>query len=88
MPPLSQSPFASTLSWLVQYTGFPRSRLASQAERLLLLMPAAQIEEANDASNRPSFMIQSRDGAVESAQRAHAERRKRVHYKCDNSAKV
>jgi hypothetical protein len=49
---------------------------------------AAELEEISARGDRPSFMIQSRDGALESAQRAHAERRKRVHYKCDNSAKV
>ncbi|MFT3783785.1 MAG: hypothetical protein QM790_17375 [Nibricoccus sp.] len=82
-----QHPFTITLNWLARFAGFPRSRLAVDAERLVLLVAAAQLEEINERS-RPSFMIQSRDGALESAQRQHAERRKRVHFKCDNSAKV
>jgi len=84
---LSSNPLLNTLRWLAQYAGFPRSRMSTQAEKLLLLITAAQAEEANEAA-RPSFMIKSRDAALESAQRAHSERRKRVHYKCDNSAKV
>lgn len=48
---------------------------------------AAQSEEAAERA-RPSFHVQSRDAAQESAQRQHAERRRRTHFKCDNSAKV
>jgi hypothetical protein len=75
------------LCWLSQRAGFPQSRLSVQAERLLLLAVAAQAEEANEKV-RPSFMIQSSDSAKESALRQHSERRRRTHFKCDNSAKV
>lgn len=80
-------PFVQTLCWLHRFAGFPQSRLPAQAERLLLLAPAAQAEEANERE-RPSFHVKSRDVALESAQRQHAERRRRTHFKCDNSAKV
>lgn len=88
MPTTSLQPFANTVAWLSLHAGFPRCRLESKAETLLLLATAAQIEEAALAGGRPSFMIQSRDGAIEAAQRTHAERRKLVHFRCDNSAKV
>jgi hypothetical protein len=84
---LSSNPLLNTLRWLAQHAGYPRSRMSVQAEKLLLLATAAQIEEANEAA-RPNFQVKSRDVAMESAQRQHAERRRRVHFKCDNSAKV
>ncbi len=82
-----QKPFLSTLRWFSQHAGFPRSRLAGHAETLVLLAAAAQILET-PASGRPDFIIKSRDGARDAALRAHNERRKLTHYKCDNSAKV
>lgn len=81
------SPLLNVLRWLARHAGYPQSRLPVQAERLLLLTVAAQVEDAADKA-RPSYLIQSSDRAMESAQRQHAERRRRVHYKCDNSAKV
>jgi hypothetical protein len=81
------NPLSNTLLWLARQTGFPQSRLPVQAERLLLLTTAAQAEEATEKS-RPSYMIESSNSAMESALRQHSERRRRVHYKCDNSAKV
>jgi len=35
-----------------------------------------------------AFGLPRQDAAMASAQRAHALRRSRVHFKCDNSAKV
>jgi len=84
---MHQTPLLNILRWLARHAGYPQSRLPVQAERLLLLTAAAQAEEAGEKS-RPSYMIQSSDTAMESALRQHSERRRRVHYKCDNSAKV
>lgn len=80
-------PLLGILRWLSQHAGFPQSRLAGPAETLVLIAAAAQMLE-NDAGGRPDFMVKSRDGARDAALRAHNERRKLVHYKCDNSAKV
>ena len=89
VPTTSAHPFANTLRWLSLHAGFPVCRLDAKAEKLLLLSVAAQIEEAGGMDGtRPDFKIQGRDGAAESAQRIHAERRKLAHYRCDNSAKV
>ena len=80
-------PLLGTLRWLSQHAGFPKSRLAGHAETLVLLAAAAKTLE-NEASGRPDFMVKSRDVARDAALRAHNERRKLVHFKCDNSAKV
>jgi hypothetical protein len=80
-------PLLLTLRWLTQHARFPASRLASGAETLVLLAAAAQADEANPG-HRPDFTVKSRDVARDAALRAHSERRKLVHFKCDNSAKV
>lgn len=80
-------PLLGTLRWLSLHAGFPKSRLAGPAETLVLLAAAAQMLE-NDTNNRPDFTVKSRDVARDAALRAHNERRKLAHYKCDNSAKV
>jgi hypothetical protein len=80
-------PLLGTLRWLSRHAGFPNSRLAKHAETLVLLAAAAQSLE-NDLSGRPSFLVKSRDVARDAALRAHSERRKLAHFKCDNSAKV
>jgi len=82
-----QHPLLGTLRWLSQHTSFPKSRLADHAETLVLLAAAAQILDTPTGS-RPDFMIKSRDVARDAALRAHSERRKLTHFKCDNSAKV
>ena len=82
-----QNPLLGTLRWLSRHAGFPNSRLAKHAETLVLLAAAAQALE-NDLSGRPSFLVKSRDVARDAALRAHSERRKLAHFKCDNSAKV
>ena len=71
--------------WLTQHTGFPARRLPAKAEALVCLAALATAEEAQA---RQRFLIQSRDPAQTSAQRAHGLRRSQVHFKCDNSAKV
>jgi hypothetical protein len=83
------SSLLTTLRWLSAHTRFPASRLPAKAETLLLIATAAQQEETNANANASGlFHIKSRDGAKESALRAHALRRSMVHFKCDNSAKV
>ena len=80
-------PLLGVLRWLSQYAGFPKSRLAGPAETLVLLAAAAQALD-NDGGARLDFTVKSRDVARDAALRAHNERRKLVHYKCDNIAKV
>jgi len=80
-------PLLGTLRWLSEHAGFPKSRLAGSAETLVLLSAAAKVLE-KDSGGRPDFMVKSRDVARDAALKAHNERRKLAHYKCDNSAKV
>ncbi len=83
------SPFLTTLRWLAANARFPASRLPDKAETLLLITVAAQLEESLANANQSGlFHIKTRDGAKDSALRAHAMRRSLVHFKCDNSAKV
>ncbi len=83
------SPFLTTLRWLAANARFPAGRLPEKAETLLLIAAAAQHEENLANANAAGlFHIKTRDGAKDSALRAHAMRRSLVHFKCDNSAKV
>ncbi len=81
-------PSAPLLRWLSAYAGFPAQRLPSSAETLLCLADAAGNDSAHIAGSTAQFGLQRRDGGTDSAMRAHALRRSRVHFKCDNSAKV
>ena len=78
-------PLQTTVSWLAAHARFPASRLAAPAEALLCV---AALAAADEADERRRFLIQRRDPAQTSALRAHGLRRSRVHFKCDNSAKV
>ncbi|MCR6655463.1 MAG: hypothetical protein NVV63_06485 [Opitutus sp.] len=80
-----QNPLQQTVGWLAAHAGFPARRIASGAE---LLVCFAALAAADEEAERQRFLIQRRDGAKDSALRAHAQRRSLVHYKCDNSAKV
>ncbi|HRE81789.1 MAG TPA: hypothetical protein PLN52_12105 [Opitutaceae bacterium] len=80
-------PAPDLLRWLVTYTRFPAHRLPTSAETLLCLAAAAESTEAGAAAGS-DFALHRREGEKESAMRAHALRRSRVHFKCDNSAKV
>jgi len=79
------NPLQATVTWLAANTRFPTSRLQTSAEALLCV---AALAEAAEAAENARFLVQRRDGAKDSALRAHAMRRSQVHYKCDNSAKV
>jgi len=84
---LSMNPLHTTLRWLSTHTRFPASRLETRAEVLLCLAALAAAEEAAELAGA-RHLIQSRDGAKDAASRAYAYRRSKVHYVCDNSAKV
>lgn len=85
-------PPARVFLWLARNTGFPSTRLDARAEQLLLLGGLAQDEHLPARSDNGSVSLipgsPDFEGAQRSAQRALSELRKRVHYKCDNSAKV
>lgn len=81
----SSDPLQNTVRWLGAHTRFPASRLERHAEALLCVSALAAAEEAEEQQR---FLIKSRDPAQTSALKAHALLRSRVHFKCDNSAKV
>lgn len=81
----ASNPLQQTVHWLAANTRFPASRLDNRAETMLCM---AALAAANEEAERERFLIQRRDGAMDSALRAHAQRRSLVHFKCDNSAKV
>lgn len=80
------NPLQRAVHWLATHAGFPARRLPSEAELLLCVAAAAAEEESSSATGPKLF--ERRVGAQTSALRAHEQRRSRVHYKCDNSAKV
>lgn len=79
------NPFNLTVGWMAAHARFPVSRLESRAETMLCMAALAAAEEAGE---RERHLIKSSDAAMMSAQRTLANRRKQVHFKCDNSAKV
>jgi hypothetical protein len=81
----AQNPFRQTVGWLATHTRFPASRLETRAETMLCMAALASAEEADQ---RERHLIKSSDAAMMAAQRTMANRRKLVHFKCDNSAKV
>ena len=81
----TQNPFRRTVGWLATHARFPASRLEARAETMVCMAALAAAEEAAD---RERHLIKSSDAAMMSAQRTMANRRKQVHFKCDNSAKV
>jgi len=85
MSATTSNPLQTTVNWLAANTRFPGSRLQPGAETLLCV---AALAAAAEAAETARFLVQRRDGAKDSALRAHAMRRSQVHYKCDNSAKV
>lgn len=80
-----ENPMERTVKWLASRVGFPARRLDARAETLLCV---GMLAEAQERVAQARFLIERRDGAKDSALRAHAMRRSLVHYKCDNSAKV
>ncbi len=80
-------PLRDTVRWLSTHTRFPLSRLNPKAEALLCMAALAAAEEAAALAGT-RHLIKSKDGAKDSAARTYAFRRSKVHYVCDNSAKV
>ena len=80
-------PLRDTVRWLSTHARFPASRLETRAETLLCVAALATAEEAAELA-RTRHLVQSRDGAKDSALRSYNHRRTKVHYVCDNSAKV
>jgi hypothetical protein len=81
----SPNPLHSTVRWLANRANFPATRLEPRAEALLCF---AALAAADEAEERERHLIKSSDAALMAAQRTMANRRKQVHFKCDNSAKV
>lgn len=82
-------PSQSVLSWLASHAGFPGLRLPAKAELLVLFADAAAQEELTvQGSNFGRFPVPGQTAAEVSSLKAKAERRRLVHFKCDNSAKV
>lgn len=88
----ANTPPARFFLWLARNTGFPGARLSPRAEQLLLMGGLIQEEHLPARSDTGTLHIGPGVPDVENAQRASqralAELRKRVHFKCDNSAKV
>ncbi len=81
----AQNPFRQTVGWLAAHARFPAQRLEPRAEALVCF---AALAAADEADERERHLIKSSDAAMMAAQRTLANRRKQVHFKCDNSAKV
>jgi hypothetical protein len=85
-------PPAKLFLWLARNTGFPAARLDVRAEQLLLMGGLIQEEHLPARSSAGSLNLApgaaDSEGAQRAAQRTFAELRKRVHFKCDNGAKV
>lgn len=86
--PVRTIPSVPMLRWLSAHAGFPARRLPASAETLLCIADAAAGEALQPELSSASFGLQRREGNKDAAMRAHALRRSRVHFKCDNSAKV
>jgi hypothetical protein len=78
--------------WLTRYANFPKVRLEARAEQLLLMGGLIQDENLPERSStgtlKAGLGVVDPETAQRAAQRTLAELRKRVHFKCDNGAKV
>lgn len=85
-------PPAKVFIWMSRNTGFPAARLAARAELMLLMGGLIQEEHLPERSDTGTIRIipgaPDSEAAQRAAQRTMSELRKRVHYKCDNGAKV
>jgi hypothetical protein len=85
-------PPAKFFLWRARFTGFPAAGLSTWAEQLLLI--GGLIQDENLPVRSADGMLKGKPGvpdpeaAQRAAQRTMAELRRRVHFKCDNSAKV
>lgn len=85
-------PPARFFLWLATHAGFPASRLEVRAEQLLLMGGLIQEEHLPARSDNGTISLvpgaPDTEAAQRAAQRTLAELRRRVHFKCDNGAKV
>lgn len=81
----STQPASEVLHWLACHAGFPSRRLDARAVNMVCVTALAAAEEA---AERDRFALQRTSPSQTAALKSHALRRSRVHYKCDNSAKV
>lgn len=85
-------PPARFFLWLARNADFPGARLDTRAEQLLLMGGLIQEDHLPARSDAGSLKIvpgaPDTENAQRAAQRTLAELRKRVHFKCDNGAKV
>ena len=88
----ANTPPARFFLWIARNAGFPGARLESRAEQLLLMGGMIQDEHLPERSDNGALRIipgaPDTENAQRAAQRTLSELRKRVHFKCDNSAKV
>jgi adenylyl- and sulfurtransferase ThiI len=83
--PLPSNPLATTVRWLAAHARFPATRLEGRAETMLCM---AALAAAESEADRERFLIQSRNGAKDSALRSHNLRRSLAHYVSDNKQKT
>jgi len=81
----SPTPFLQTVRWLAAYAGFPATRLPERAELLLLIATAGAGENLETSNPYHVGMLRNPNFAAEI--RNYTAMRRRVHLKCDNSAK-
>jgi len=81
-PPILPPP----LRWLATHTGFPATRLPAPAERLVLFAAAAAVAPGRSSQLPPAGHL--RDPNFAANLRRYTAQRRRVHIKCDNSAKT
>ncbi len=79
------NPLRDTVRWLAAHARFPATRLEARPERLLCM---AALAAAENEADRERFLIQSRNGAKDSALRSHNMRRSLAHYVSDNKQKT
>ena len=80
------SPLLQNLRWMSDHAGFPASRLPDKAELLLLIAAAADGENGTTADTRR--LAPGMNANYTAQMRNYSIQRRKVHYKCDNSAKV
>ncbi len=92
MPGDANIPPSKFFLWLANHAGFPAARLEPRAEQLLLMGGLIQEEHLPERSDTGRISLipgaPDTDNAQRSSQRALAGLRRRVHFKCDNAAKV
>jgi hypothetical protein len=88
----ANTPPARFFLWLARTSGFPGARLEARAELMLLMAGLTQEENLPQRSDMGRLDLSPGGVDLENKQRAAqrtlSELRKRVHFKCDNSAKV